>query len=263
MESSLTPRWLCRTLRDRSRSTTPAPATTASPRAARRTASRSMPNSRFSVVAIPALRNGQTLRRTSRRPRRRVLAHRDLARDRAALGRRVVAREPGLTRPGDRLGDLDEPEIRRPALPVARRGCDAAIGCDQRELARERLLGGDDDAQGCAPPGRHRRGQDRKLGGVLVQLPSGACARDSRSRPGRREHAPATSGDAGTAAANVACSNRTDSLSRKCCPDAPERKITQYYRRLWLNDGRIPHQVNSTGDRFRLGSRPIRLGPSA
>jgi hypothetical protein len=56
-----------------------------------------------------------------------------------------------LPRPRGRRCDLGEPEIRRPAVPLARFGGDAAVGADQRKLAVERLLGGEDDAERRAP----------------------------------------------------------------------------------------------------------------
>ena len=102
------------------------------------------------------------------RPRRLVVEHDDLARDRAALGRRIVAREPCLPLPRGRLRDFGEPGIRRPAEPLTRCGRDLSIGRDQRQLALERLLRGEEDAQGRAPPRRDRRGQDRELGRVFA-----------------------------------------------------------------------------------------------
>jgi hypothetical protein len=54
-------------------------------------------------------------------------------------------------------------------MPFARFGRDASIGRDQRKLALERLLRGDDDAQRRALPGHERRGQDRELGRVFAE----------------------------------------------------------------------------------------------
>ena len=120
-------------------------------------------------LAVPgvAQRPDAALRRA--RPRRLVGVHGDLARDRAALGRRVGrARASRCQVPAAGLRDLGEPEIRRPAVPLARRGRDVAVGRDQRQLALERLLGGEDDAQRRALPRRERRGQDRELGRVFA-----------------------------------------------------------------------------------------------
>src|SRR5262249_18912534 len=79
------------------------------------------------------------------------------------------ARELGVPGAGGRCGDLGEPEIGRTAMPFARFRRDASIGRDQRKLALERLLRGDDDAQRRALPGRERRGQDRELGRVFAE----------------------------------------------------------------------------------------------
>ena len=53
-------------------------------------------------------------------------------------------------------------------MPLTRFGGHASIGSDQRKLALERLLRGEDDAQGRAFPRRDRRGQDRKLGRLFA-----------------------------------------------------------------------------------------------
>ncbi len=144
-----------------------APATTASPRSVHRRASRSMRNTSFpSRNSMYCARARRSLARA--RPRRLALAHGDFARDRAALGRRAVARELRVPRPRGRRRDLGEPEIRRPAVPLARFGRDASIGRDQRKLALERLLRGEHDAQRRALPRRDRRGQDRELGRVFA-----------------------------------------------------------------------------------------------
>ena len=118
--------------------------------------------------AVPGIAQGPDAPFRRARPRRLAVAHGDLARDRAALGRRAVAREPHLPLPRGRRRDLGEPEIRRPAVPLTRFGRDAAIGRDQRKLALERLLRGEDDAQRRALPRRDRRGQDRELGRVFA-----------------------------------------------------------------------------------------------
>ena len=111
-------------------------------------------------------------------------AHGDFARDRAALRRRAVAREFRMPRPHGRRRDLGEPEIRRPAVPLARLGGDASIGRDQRKLAIERLFRGEDDAQRRALPRRDRRGQDREPGRVLAAV--GRSLRPVRPPPRRK-----------------------------------------------------------------------------
>src|SRR5262249_28946841 len=80
----------------------------------------------------------------------------DLTGNRAALDRCTIARERRA--PGSRgwRGDLGEPEIRRPALPVTRRGRDASIGPDQRKLTFKGLLSREDDAQRRPLPRRYR-----------------------------------------------------------------------------------------------------------
>ena len=118
--------------------------------------------------AIPCITQGPDAPRRRARPRRLVVAHGDVARDRAALGRRAVARELRVPRPDGRRCDLGEPEIRRPAVPLTRFGRHASIGRDQRKIALERLLRGEDDAQRCALPRRDWRGQDRELGRVFA-----------------------------------------------------------------------------------------------
>ncbi len=118
--------------------------------------------------AVPCIAHGpDALPRRTRR-RRCALAHGYLARDRAALRRRAVARE--LRVPGAHGGrcDLGEPEIRRPAVPLTRSNGDVSIGRDQRKLAIERLLRGEDDTQRRALPRRDRRGQDREPSSVFA-----------------------------------------------------------------------------------------------
>ena len=119
-------------------------------------------------LAIPGIaqRPEAAIRRA--RSRRLDRTHGDLARDRAALGRRAVARKRRVPRPRGRRRDLGEPEIRRPAVPLTRFGRYAAIGRDQRKLALDRLLRGEDDAQRRALPRRDRRGQDRELGRLFA-----------------------------------------------------------------------------------------------
>ena len=170
-----------------------------------------MPRTRFSVARFHVLRNGQTLPAVALGARRLVGAHGDVARDRAALGRRAVARERRVPRPRGRRRDLGEPEIRRPAVPLARFGRDASIGRDQRKLALERLLGGEDDAQRRALPRRDRRGQDRELGRVFAAAGRtlGLCV---RYREKEAKNAPAISNNAVTAAANWRARNNLSPL---------------------------------------------------
>src|SRR5262249_57116823 len=94
----------------------------------------------------------------------RGAVHGLVAWDLAGAGRR----ELGVPGTGGRRGDLGQPEIRRPAVPLARFGRDVSIGPDQRKLALERLLRGEDDAQRRALPRHERRRQDRELGRVLA-----------------------------------------------------------------------------------------------
>ena len=119
-------------------------------------------------LAVPGIAQGPEAPIGRARSRRLDSAYGDLVGDRGAIRRPAVARELGMPRPRGRRRDLGEPEIRRPAVPLTRFGRDAAVGRDQRKLAVERLLSGDDDAQGRALPGRHRRGQDRDLGCLLA-----------------------------------------------------------------------------------------------
>src|SRR5262245_53942900 len=93
------------------------------------------------------------------RPRRFLALHHDVARDRLAVCRGVVAHEHRL--PGARGGgsDLREPEIGRPAMPVAGCGHDVPVRRDQRKLAVEGLLRSEDYTQGRTLPRRHRRGE--------------------------------------------------------------------------------------------------------
>ena len=166
--SSPRPRWLNRKLRFWSRSTS---CSAGHDSDASSGASKSFSihaEYKFSVARFQVLRTGQTLALRRARPRRPVAAHGDFARDGAAFGRRAVARERRAPRPRGRRRDLDEPEIRRPAVPLTRCGRDASVGRDQRKLALERLLRGEDDAQRRALPRRDRRGQDRELGRVFA-----------------------------------------------------------------------------------------------
>ena len=132
--------------------------------------------------AIPCIAQRPDAPRRRARRRRPVGAHGDVARDRAAPGRRAVARERRAPRPRGRRLDLGEPEIRRPAVPLTRFGRDASIGRDQRKLALERLLRGEDDAQRRALPRRDRRGQDRELGRIFTGAGDEPCGPRVRRR---------------------------------------------------------------------------------
>ncbi len=138
--------------------------------------------------AIPGVAHGPDAPLRSAWPRRLGGAHGDVARDGAALGRGVVARERRAPGPRRRRGDLGDPDIGRPAAPLTRLGRDASVGRDQRKLALERLLRGEDDAQRRALPRRCRRGQDRELGCVFAgaQWTFGPGVRDREEESEKR-----------------------------------------------------------------------------
>ncbi len=106
------------------------------------------------------------------RARRQCLsrAHGDFSRDCAALRSRAVAREFGMPRPHGRRRNFGEIKIGGPAMPLARLGGDVSIGRDQRKLAIERLVRGEDNAQRRALPRCDRRGQNRESGCVLATV---------------------------------------------------------------------------------------------
>ena len=80
---------------------------------------------------------------------------------------------PGARR---RRGDLGNPEIGRTAQTLVGFGGNAAIGCDQREFAIQRLFGGDEHAQRRAFPRGKRRREHRDVGGVAARCRGrGAC----------------------------------------------------------------------------------------
>jgi len=143
------------------------PSTTASRRAARRRASLSR-EYKFSVARIPCIcAKGQMLsrHRCGCGGRRRG---RDRARDRAALGWRVVARERRMPCAAAGRGDLGEPEIWRASVSS---GLAATLpsGAISEKLAFERnsprpIM----TRKRRAPPRRDRRGQDRELGRVFA-----------------------------------------------------------------------------------------------
>ena len=164
-------------------------------------------------------------------------AHDDLARDRAALGRRAVARELRVPRPRGRRRDLDEPEIRRPAVPLTRCGRDASIGRDQRKLALERLLRGEDDAQRRALPRRDRRGQDRELGRVFAAAgwTFGLCVRTEKRR--RKMH---------PRSATMLSQQQQTGVQETIEPPGSLDAAKEYRESLWLNHGKIYRQANAT-----------------
>ena len=144
--------------------------------------------------------------------------------------------------PAAGFGDLRKPGIRRTAVPLARCGCDPSVGCDQRELAVERLLGRKHDAQGRTPPRLDRRGQDRELGRVLAGAgPAlGLCVPAGKRTT---KDMPAIGSNAVTAAASRRARNKTPSLQ------SPLSAFRQYCEWLWLNHG-IPF-AKAPGPRAR------------
>ena len=167
--------------------------------------------SRDSSYCAPARRCPRRARRSGGFGR----ADGDVAGDRAAAGRRVVERQRRVPGARGRRGDLGEPGIGRPAVPVRRFGGDAAIGRDQRKLAAQRLFGDDHDAQRRALPRRERRGQDRDLGGVRAsagrrfgaggyccEKQQGRCSNSKRARAKHMGNLP------------EACRNRTGPCRR-------------------------------------------------
>ena len=129
------------------------------------------------VGAIPvgAQRPNAAGRRS--RPRRCVVVHGDLARDRAAPGCRELA---PATSPAQ-AHRLRRTSNRAGRRARARFDGDAAVGRDQRKLAVERLFGGKQDAQRRAFPRRERRRQHRDLGRVSCSCRTGR--RPARRRP--------------------------------------------------------------------------------
>ncbi len=102
------------------------------------------------------------------RLRRLAIGHRNVAGNRAACARPISARQCRVPRARGRRSNFRQPEIRRPALAVARLGGDTSIRRDQGKLTVDRLFGREDYAQRRALPGRHRRRQDRDLGRRLA-----------------------------------------------------------------------------------------------
>ena len=125
--------------------------------------------------AIPGIAHGPDASLRRARPRRLVA--------RTAISRVIVPHSAGASSRASlrvpcsrgRRRDLGEPEIRRSAVPLMRFGRDASIGRDQRELALERLLGGEDDAQGA--PFQGAIGEAKTASSAASsQLPTGPCA---------------------------------------------------------------------------------------
>ena len=105
-------------------------------------------------LAVPGLLCGPDAL-AGARSRLLLALHDDLARHRRALRGCALAHEYRAPLSGSRRRDLGKPEIRRPAMPVARCGRDMPIRRNQRQLAFEGLLSGEHHAQGRALPRRH------------------------------------------------------------------------------------------------------------
>ena len=170
MLSSPSPRWLNKTLRERSRSTS---CRAGQEGAASSGASKSFSiqaEYRFSVPRFQLLRKGQMLPPS--------LPGRGGSWPRTAISRVNVlhsADSPWRTSLACQVasggrGDLGKPEIGRPAVALMRFGGDAAIGRDQRKLAVERLLRSENHAQRRAFPWRGRRGQDGEPGRIFASV---------------------------------------------------------------------------------------------
>ena len=143
-------------------------------------------------VAVPRVAQRPDAFRCCARRARRASLHGDVARDGRALRGVAVTRQLGLPLSDRRRCHLRDPEVRRAATPLTRCDRHLAIGRDQRKLALQRPLGGEDDAQGRALPRRHRRSQDAELGRFLaagrrsIALCAGTrgykCIRDQQQR---------------------------------------------------------------------------------
>src|SRR5262249_35416067 len=143
-----------------------------------------------------------------------------------------------VPRAGSRRGDLDQPEIRRPAVPLARFGRDVSIGPDQRKLALEQLLHGEDDAQRRALPRHERRRQERESGRVVA-------ADELTLGPGVNDREKQCSCD------QQQCCHSSSKLAyvKQLSPlplEVSLASIQQYCQKLWLNHGKIHRQPNST-----------------
>src|SRR5215471_18850412 len=139
IESSPSPRWLKRILRDRSRSTS---CSAGHDGAASSGASNSFSiqaEYRFSVPRFHVLRRGQALA--------------DVAVGRGGSSPRTTISRVKL-----------QPVVARSRVRFT---CHAPAGSDERKLASERFLNGDDDAQWRALPRHHWRRQDCDFGRVF------------------------------------------------------------------------------------------------
>ena len=187
--------------------------------------------------AIPGVAHRPYARTRTVRLRRHVGAHRDLAGDGAA-----VAGELRLPGAGGRGSDLAEPGIRGAALPRARGERHPAIGADQRQLALEGFLGGEQDAQWRAFPGRDRRRQEGDIG----LLAGGGAGFGLRFRSRAKESEKCT-------CRQQRC--RCSSSEPACCKQwnpLPWRAAS-LSRKLWLNHGKF-----AAGIRRKLGlGRPL------
>ena len=147
-------------------------------------------------LAVPGIAHRPDAGATMRL-RRRVGAHRDLARDGAA-----IAGEFCLPGAGGGSCDLAEPGIGRAVLPGPRTERDPAVGPGQGQLALHGLFGGKQHPQRRPLPGRNRRRQEGDVGllaaagtgfglrcvGRAQDSENGAC-RQQRSRCGSSEAA--------------------------------------------------------------------------
>ena len=180
--------------------------------------------------AIPGIAQGPDAAIRRARPRRLVGAHGDLARDRAALGRRAVARERRVPRPRGRRRDLGEPEIRRPAVPLTRFGRDA-VHRARSAKARPRA----------ASPRRRRRAKARP-----------STARSARAGPRARPRLRRCRSDLAPVSP-LPRTGRRKMLPRSATMLSQQRQagvletieppslapIEHYCQKLWLNHGRI------------------------
>ena len=139
---------------------------------------RSTPNTDFPSRGSRCCAPARGCPRVARRRRRCVIAHGDLARDRAAAAdalRVSVARQV----PAAGVATSANQKYGGPPWRVVRFGGDAAVGCDQRKFAIERLFRREDDAQRRALPWRERRRQHRDPCRVIAAAgqKSGFCGR--------------------------------------------------------------------------------------
>ena len=145
--------------------------------------------------AVPAAAHLPDVSRRNGDERRPAPADGDVAGDRAAVGGSGLGGQRGAPCSPGRRGDLREPDIGRPALPVGRSGRDASIRRDQRERAVHRLFNHDRDPQRRAAPWRSRRRQHDRFGCVLAGggcrgLDLGLGLREDRSDGQTRDQQP-------------------------------------------------------------------------